>query len=111
TQGRNAVPGTVSGTLWVTQKPPQKRVAPGAAVALECCVVATRPWLLLRLDWHRDGERRALCSSRLDPAATANVSCGARTRLAWRPPCATLHLRAALPADSGRYVCRATLEI
>lgn len=87
----------------------------GDTVALRCRVEEAESGALLRMEWARDGGLGVLCATRLDFATPLPLSpCPARApgvRLAWHPPRATLRLPQVQGNDSGRYLCRVTLEI
>ncbi|NXV82306.1 TMIG2 protein, partial [Atlantisia rogersi] len=99
------------GALHVSQDPSEVQVAPGDNVALECQVLVTEPWDLLRLEWTKDEEHRVLCGTRLNSTSVPLSPCGPRLQLAWRQLRATLSLQQAQPEDAGLYACRVTLEI
>uniref|UniRef100_A0A8U7NUN0 Uncharacterized protein n=1 Tax=Corvus moneduloides TaxID=1196302 RepID=A0A8U7NUN0_CORMO len=118
--------GTVSGTLWlccgaedsalrVIQAPGEAQVTAGDAVALWCQVEEAESGALLRMEWVRDGGLGVLCATRLDFVTPLPLSpCSAHApgvQLAWHPPQATLSLPQVQGNDSGRYLCRVTLEI
>ncbi|NXP28984.1 TMIG2 protein, partial [Scytalopus superciliaris] len=100
------------GALQVTQDPGEVQVAEGDRVALGCRVEVTEHWELLRIEWVKDGGHDVLCASRLYPG-TPNppASCAPHLHLAWQPPRATLSLLRVRGSDTGRYLCRVTLEI
>ncbi|XP_039421915.1 uncharacterized protein LOC120411409 [Corvus cornix cornix] len=67
------------------------------------------------MEWVRDGGLGVLCATRLDFVTPLPLSpCSAHApgvQLAWHPPRATLSLPQVQGNDSGRYLCRVTLEI
>ncbi|NXL40645.1 TMIG2 protein, partial [Glaucidium brasilianum] len=100
------------GALWVRQDPEEMWVTAGDEVALGCQVLVAEPWDRLRLEWVKDVGYKVLCAARLSPTtATPTAPCTPRFHLAWTPPRATLSLRQAQGDDTGRYLCRVTLEI
>ncbi|NWT77266.1 TMIG2 protein, partial [Prunella himalayana] len=110
-------PGAVptAGALRVTQDPGELQVAAGGTVALQCRVEVAEGGAVLRMEWVRDGGLGALCATRLRFGTALPPSpCPPRApgaRLAWHPPRATLSLPQVQGNDSGRYLCRVTLEI
>ncbi|NXS91010.1 TMIG2 protein, partial [Jacana jacana] len=106
------IPLLGASAVQVSQDPGEARVTAGDKVALGCQVLVSGPWDLLRLEWVKDTEHRVLCDTRLHPTALAfPITCTSRLRLAWNPPLATLSLLQAQRNDSGRYLCRITIEI
>ncbi|NXI13637.1 TMIG2 protein, partial [Irena cyanogastra] len=100
------------GALRVIQEPGELQVTAGDTVALECRVEVAESGAVLRMEWARDGERGALCATRLRLGPPLSpLPCPRRARLAWQPPRATLSLPQVRGNDSGRYLCRVTLEI
>ncbi|NWT05426.1 TMIG2 protein, partial [Mionectes macconnelli] len=100
------------GALRVLQTPAEVRVAEGDTVALRCRVEADEPWGQLRMEWVRTGGHGVLCAARLDPLTPEpRDPCAPPFQLSWRPPRATLSLPPVRGNDSGRYLCRVTLEI
>ncbi|NXB65051.1 TMIG2 protein, partial [Struthidea cinerea] len=101
--------------LRVIQDPGEVQVTAGDTVALRCQVEGAESGALLRMEWLRDGGLGAFCTTRLGfvtPRALPPCLAPApRVRLAWQPPRATLSLSQVQGNDSGRYLCRVTLEI
>uniref|UniRef100_A0A8C5ITM7 Ig-like domain-containing protein n=1 Tax=Junco hyemalis TaxID=40217 RepID=A0A8C5ITM7_JUNHY len=109
-----AVP--TAGALRVTQEPAELQVPAGDTVALQCQVEVAEGEVLLRMEWLRDGGLGALCATRLRLGTPlSRLPCARRApggaELAWHPPRATLSLPQVQSSDSGRYLCRVTLEI
>ncbi|XP_077644862.1 uncharacterized protein LOC144247583 [Lonchura striata] len=108
-----AVP--TAGTLRVTQHPGELQVTTGGTVALGCQVEVAESEALLRMEWVRAGVFGVLCATRLRFGTPLPLfPCPHRApgaRLAWHPPRATLSLPQVQGNDSGRYLCRVTLEI
>ncbi|NWT10425.1 TMIG2 protein, partial [Vireo altiloquus] len=108
-----AVP--TASALRVIQEPGEVQVTAGDTVALRCQVEVAESGAVLRMEWARDGELGVLCATRLDFVTPLPMSpCPARAlgvQLAWKPPRATLSLPQVQGNDSGRYLCRVTLEI
>ncbi|XP_057896618.1 transmembrane and immunoglobulin domain-containing protein 2 [Melospiza georgiana] len=107
------IPLLGAGALRVTQEPAELQVAAGDTVALQCQVEVAEGEVLLRMEWLRDGGLGALCATRLRLGTPLSPPlCAPRgARLAWHPPRATLSLPQVRSSDSGRYLCRVTLEI
>ncbi|XP_072775335.1 uncharacterized protein [Taeniopygia guttata] len=105
----------LGGALRVTQDPGELQVTTGGTVALQCQVEVAESEALLRMEWVRDGAFGVLCATRLRFGTPLPLSpCPRRApgvRLAWHPPRATLSLSQVQGNDSGRYLCRVTLEI
>ncbi|NXA68127.1 TMIG2 protein, partial [Mohoua ochrocephala] len=103
------------GALRVIQDPGAVQVAAGDAVALRCRVEVAESGAVLRMEWVRDGGLGVLCVTRLRFVTPFSLSpCpagGPGVQLAWDPPRATLSLPQVRGNDSGRYLCRVTLEI
>ncbi|NXE99726.1 TMIG2 protein, partial [Menura novaehollandiae] len=110
-------PGAVPtvGALRVIQDPSKVQVTAGDNVALGCQVEVAESKALLRMEWVKDGGLGVLCDTRLQLVTpmppTPCVPHAPRVQLAWQPPWATLSLLRAQGNDSGRYLCRVTLEI
>uniref|UniRef100_A0A674GNK6 Ig-like domain-containing protein n=1 Tax=Taeniopygia guttata TaxID=59729 RepID=A0A674GNK6_TAEGU len=109
------IPLLGAGALRVTQDPGELQVTTGGTVALQCQVEVAESEALLRMEWVRDGAFGVLCATRLRFGIPVPLSpCPRRApgvRLAWHPPRATLSLSQVQGNDSGRYLCRVTLEI
>ncbi|XP_058676844.1 transmembrane and immunoglobulin domain-containing protein 2 [Ammospiza caudacuta] len=107
------IPLLGAGALRVAQEPAELQVAAGDAVALQCQVEVAEGEVLLRMEWLRDGGLGALCATRLRLGTPlSSLLCAPRgAQLAWHPPRATLSLPQVQSSDSGRYLCRVTLEI
>ncbi|RLV62358.1 hypothetical protein DV515_00019399, partial [Chloebia gouldiae] len=105
----------LGGALRVTQDPGELQVTTGGTVALECQVEVAESEALLRMEWVRAGGFGVLCATRLHLGIPLPLfSCPHHvpgTQLAWQPPWATLSLPQVQGNDSGRYLCRVTLEI
>ncbi|NWW18101.1 TMIG2 protein, partial [Falcunculus frontatus] len=103
------------GALRVVQEPGEVQVTAGDTVALRCQVEVAESGAVLRMEWVKDGGLGALCATRLDfVAPLPPAPCPARApgvQLGWQPPRATLSLPQVRGNDSGRYLCRVTLEI
>ncbi|NXO88953.1 TMIG2 protein, partial [Certhia brachydactyla] len=103
------------GALRVIQDPDELQVTAGDTVALGCRVEVAESVALLRMEWLRDGGLGVLCANRLSFVTPLSPSFCARrvpgVQLAWQPPRATLSLPQVRGNDSGRYLCRVTLEI
>ncbi|XP_074707608.1 transmembrane and immunoglobulin domain-containing protein 2 [Strix uralensis] len=109
---RVLIPLLGAGALRVSQDPEEMWVTAGDEVALGCQVLVAEPWDQLRLEWVTDVGYKVLCAARLNRTTpTPPAPCIPRFHLAWHPPCATLSLRQAQGNDTGRYLCRVTLEI
>ncbi|NXE44354.1 TMIG2 protein, partial [Ptilorrhoa leucosticta] len=109
------IPLLGASALRVLQEPGEARVSAGDTVALRCQVEGAESGAVLRMEWVRDGGLEVLCASRLRFVTPLPPSpCPARApgvQLAWQPPRATLSLPQVQGNDSGRYLCRVTLEI
>ncbi|XP_031948930.1 transmembrane and immunoglobulin domain-containing protein 2 isoform X2 [Corvus moneduloides] len=109
------IPLLGASALRVIQAPGEAQVTAGDAVALWCQVEEAESGALLRMEWVRDGGLGVLCATRLDFVTPLPLSpCSAHApgvQLAWHPPQATLSLPQVQGNDSGRYLCRVTLEI
>ncbi|XP_059726278.1 transmembrane and immunoglobulin domain-containing protein 2 isoform X1 [Haemorhous mexicanus] len=111
------IPLLGAGALRVTQEPGELQVTAGDTVALECRVAleVAEGAALLRMEWLRDRGLGVLCATRLNFSIPLSLSpCPRRApgaQLAWHPPRATLSLPQVQRNDSGRYLCRVTLEI
>ncbi|NWH64129.1 TMIG2 protein, partial [Geococcyx californianus] len=106
------VPFLAAGAVQVNQDPSEVRVTAGGGVALGCQVLAAEPWDLLRMEWVKDAGEGVLCATRLHSSTPVPLSnCTSRLQLAWHPPRATLSLHQVQEDDTGRYLCRVTLEI
>ncbi|XP_074384763.1 transmembrane and immunoglobulin domain-containing protein 2 isoform X2 [Zonotrichia albicollis] len=110
------IPLLGAGALRVTQEPAELQVAAGDTVALQCQVEVAEGEVLLRMEWLRDGGLGGLCATRLRLGTPLSpLPCARRApggaELAWHPPRATLSLPQVQSSDSGRYLCRVTLEI
>ncbi|XP_068029815.1 advanced glycosylation end product-specific receptor-like [Anomalospiza imberbis] len=109
------IPLLGAGALRVTQDPGELQVTAGDTAALECQVEVAESEALLRMEWVRAGGLGVLCATLLCfGTALPLVPCPRRApgaQLAWHPPRATLSLPQVQGNDSGRYLCRVTLEI
>ncbi|XP_071307996.1 transmembrane and immunoglobulin domain-containing protein 2 isoform X2 [Agelaius tricolor] len=110
------IPLLGAGALRVTQEPDELQVTAGDTVALQCQVEVAEGGVQLRMEWLRDGGLGVLCATRLHlgtSLAPSPCPCCAPggAWLAWHPPRATLSLPQVQSNDSGRYLCRVTLEI
>ncbi|NWR40181.1 TMIG2 protein, partial [Tachuris rubrigastra] len=106
------IPLLGAGALRVLQAPGKVQVTAGDTVALQCRVEVAERRYLLRMEWVRDGGHGVLCATRLGPLTPEPPDpCAAPFHLSWQPPRATLSLPPARDNDSGRYLCRVTLEI
>ncbi|NWU82739.1 TMIG2 protein, partial [Onychorhynchus coronatus] len=106
------IPLLGAGALRVLQDPGEVQVTAGDTVALRCWVEVDEHWDLLWMEWVRDGGHGVLCATRLDPLTPGPPDpCAPPLHLAWLPPRATLSLPRVRGNDSGRYLCRVTLEI
>ncbi|NXK38792.1 TMIG2 protein, partial [Piprites chloris] len=102
-----------AGALRVLQAPGEVRVTAGDTVALRCQAEVAERRYRLRMEWVRDGGHGVLCATLLEePLAPGPPDpCAPPILLSWQPPWATLSLPRARGNDSGRYLCRVTLEI
>ncbi|NXA72020.1 TMIG2 protein, partial [Thryothorus ludovicianus] len=104
-----------AGALRVIQDPAELQVTAGDTVALGCRVEVAESEPVLRMEWQRDGGLGVLCGIRLQFVTHLPLSPCPRgapgVLLAWHPPRATLSLPQVQGNDSGRYLCRVTLEI
>ncbi|NXS90482.1 TMIG2 protein, partial [Erpornis zantholeuca] len=108
-----AVP--TASALRVIQDPGEVRVTEGDTAALRCQLEAAGNKSKLRMAWVRDGGLGVLCDTRLHfDKPLPLFHCPSRApgvQLAWHPPRATLSLPQVQGKDSGRYLCRVTLEV